>query len=41
MKIVALGATKGTRLRFLAEGDDAQQALDGIGAAIEAGLGEK
>ena len=41
MKIVALGVTKGTRLRFVATGDDAQQALDGIGAAIEAGLGEK
>lgn len=41
MKIVALGVTKGTRLRFVATGEDAQQALDGIGAAIEAGLGEK
>lgn len=40
MKIVALGATKGTTLRFVAAGEDAQAALDGIGAAIDAGLGE-
>ena len=40
MKIVALGATKGTTLRFVATGEDAQAALDGIGAAIDAGLGE-
>lgn len=41
MKIVALGVTKGTTLRFVATGDDAEAALKGIGAAIEAGLGEK
>ena len=41
MKIVALGVTKGTTLRFMATGEDAQAALDGIGAAIAAGLGEK
>ena len=40
MKIVALGATKGTTLRFVATGEDAQAALDGIGTAINAGLGE-
>ena len=40
MKIVALGATKGTTLRVVATGEDAQAALDGIGAAINAGLGE-
>ena len=40
MKIVALGATKGTTLRFVATGEDAQAALDGIGAAINASLGE-
>ncbi|SUT88767.1 bifunctional PTS system fructose-specific transporter subunit IIA/HPr protein [[Actinobacillus] rossii] len=40
MKIVALGATKGQRLRFIATGEEAQQAIDGIGAAIKAGLGE-
>lgn len=40
MKIVALGATKGSRLHFVATGEEAQQAIDGIGAAIAAGLGE-
>ena len=40
MKIVALGVQKGHRLRFVATGEEAQKALDGIGAAIEAGLGE-
>ncbi|MDO4626633.1 MAG: fused PTS fructose transporter subunit IIA/HPr protein [Pasteurellaceae bacterium] len=40
MKIVALGAIKGHRLRFVASGEEAQQALDGIGKAIADGLGE-
>ncbi|WP_423848447.1 HPr family phosphocarrier protein [Actinobacillus arthritidis] len=40
MKIVALGVVKGHRLRFVATGDDAQKAIDGIGAAIASGLGE-
>ena len=40
MKIVALGVVKGTRLRFVATGDEAQQAIDGIGAVLESGLGE-
>lgn len=40
MKIVALGVVKGHRLRFVATGEQAQQAIDGIGAAIAAGLGE-
>ncbi|WP_118776182.1 fused PTS fructose transporter subunit IIA/HPr protein [Haemophilus haemolyticus] len=40
MKIVALGVVKGARLRFVATGDEAQQAIDGIGAVIESGLGE-
>jgi multiphosphoryl transfer protein len=40
MKIVALGAKKGSRLQFTAVGDDAQQVLDAIGKAIESGLGE-
>ncbi|MDG2960659.1 fused PTS fructose transporter subunit IIA/HPr protein [Bisgaard Taxon 10/6] len=40
MKIVALGAVKGHRLRFVATGEEAQQAIDGIGAVIAAGLGE-
>ena len=40
MKIVALGVVKGHRLRFVASGEEAQQAIDGIGAVIESGLGE-
>ncbi|EOW6517221.1 fused PTS fructose transporter subunit IIA/HPr protein [Cronobacter dublinensis] len=40
MKVVALGVKKGHRLRFTAQGDDAQAALDAIGEAINAGLGE-
>ena len=40
MKIVALGVVKGHRLRFVATGDEAKQAIEGIGAAIAAGLGE-
>lgn len=40
MKIVALGVTKGTTLRFVAIGDDAETALNAIGKAIEDGLGE-
>ncbi|SMB87670.1 Phosphocarrier protein HPr/PTS system D-fructose-specific IIA component (F1P-forming), Frc family (TC 4.A.2.1.1) [Pasteurella testudinis DSM 23072] len=40
MKVVSLGALKGHKLRFVAKGEDAQQAIDAIGAAIAAGLGE-
>lgn len=40
MKIVALGVTQGQRLRFVATGEEAQKAIDAIGAAIAAGLGE-
>ncbi|WP_392564412.1 fused PTS fructose transporter subunit IIA/HPr protein [Orbus wheelerorum] len=40
MKIVAIGAKKGSRLQFVANGDDAQQAIDAIGQAINDGLGE-
>ncbi|MFC0309349.1 fused PTS fructose transporter subunit IIA/HPr protein [Gallibacterium melopsittaci] len=40
MKVVGLGTTKGQRLCFVAEGEDAEQALKGIGEAINAGLGE-
>lgn len=40
MKVVALGVKKGHRLRFTAQGDDAEQALKGIGDAIANGLGE-
>lgn len=40
MKIVALGVTKGHHLRFVATGEQAKEALEGIGKAIENGLGE-
>ena len=40
MKVVALGVKKGHRLRFTASGEDACAALDAIGEAINAGLGE-
>ncbi|TDN60514.1 fused PTS fructose transporter subunit IIA/HPr protein [Scandinavium goeteborgense] len=40
MKVVALGVKKGHRLRFTAQGDDAQLALNAIGEAIASGLGE-
>ncbi|MCQ9122179.1 bifunctional PTS fructose transporter subunit IIA/HPr protein [Rodentibacter pneumotropicus] len=40
MKIVALGVTQGHRLRFVAEGDDAKQAIESLSKAIAEGLGE-
>ncbi|OOF60046.1 fused PTS fructose transporter subunit IIA/HPr protein [Rodentibacter myodis] len=40
MKIVALGVVKGTRLRFVATGEQAKEAIEGIRLAIESGLGE-
>ncbi|BFQ92243.1 fused PTS fructose transporter subunit IIA/HPr protein [Gallibacterium anatis] len=40
MKVVGLGTTKGQRLCFVAQGEDAEQALKGIGEAINTGLGE-
>ena len=40
MKVVGLGTTKGQRLCFVAQGEDAEQALKGISEAINAGLGE-
>lgn len=40
MKVVALGVKQGHRLRFTAQGEDAEQALKAIGEAIAAGLGE-
>ena len=40
MKIVALGVTQGHRLRFVAEGDDAKQAIEALGKIIASGLGE-
>lgn len=40
MKIVALGVTQAHRLRFVAEGDDAKQAIEALGKIIASGLGE-
>lgn len=40
MKVVALGVKKGHRLRFTAQGNDAEKVLNAIGEAITAGLGE-
>ena len=40
MKIVALGVTQGHHLRFVAEGEDAKQAIEALGKAIADGLGE-
>ncbi|EPT2923856.1 fused PTS fructose transporter subunit IIA/HPr protein [Vibrio vulnificus] len=40
MKVIALGVKHGHQLQFTAEGPDACQALEAIGAAIASGLGE-
>lgn len=40
MKVIALGVKHGHQLQFIAEGPDAAQALESIGAAINSGLGE-
>ena len=40
MRVVSLGAKQGHRLHFMASGEDAHQALEAIGAAFNAGLGE-
>ncbi len=40
MRVIALGAKQGHRLHFMARGVDAHQALQAIGSAFEAGLGE-
>ncbi|MFA0441441.1 fused PTS fructose transporter subunit IIA/HPr protein [Vibrio sp. 10N.222.51.C12] len=40
MKVIALGVKHGHELQFTAEGADAEQALEAIGNAITAGLGE-
>lgn len=40
MKVIALGVKHGHQLQFSAEGPDAPQALESIGKAIAAGLGE-
>ncbi|MXN89000.1 fused PTS fructose transporter subunit IIA/HPr protein [Pasteurella canis] len=40
IKVISLGAQKGHRLRFLATGQEAKQALEEIRKLIESGLGE-
>ena len=40
MKVVSLGAKNGNRMRFTAQGADAQRALHEIGQRIGQGLGE-
>jgi phosphocarrier protein len=40
MRVVSLGVKSGQRLRFIARGIDAKQALNTIGEAIASGLGE-
>lgn len=40
MRVIGMGVKHGHRLQFTAEGDDAQAALAGIGAAIASGLSE-
>ncbi|BDU39851.1 fused PTS fructose transporter subunit IIA/HPr protein [Vibrio nigripulchritudo] len=40
MKVIALGVKRGHELKFIAQGEDAQQAIDAIGQAIASGLGE-
>jgi phosphocarrier protein len=40
MRVVSLGAKQGHRLHFMAKGDDAKAALNAIGEAFNAGLGE-
>ena len=40
MKIVGIRCGERDSFRFVATGDEAQQAIDGIGAVIESGLGE-
>ncbi|ELP5899178.1 fused PTS fructose transporter subunit IIA/HPr protein [Vibrio vulnificus] len=40
MKVIALGVKHDHQLQFTAEGPDASQALEAIGAAIASGLGE-
>ncbi|PMJ89790.1 fused PTS fructose transporter subunit IIA/HPr protein [Vibrio sp. 10N.261.55.A7] len=40
MKVISLGVKHGFTLQFVADGPDAQQAIESIGQAIESGLGE-
>jgi len=40
MKVIAMGVKHGHQLKFVADGHDAERAIESIGAAINAGLGE-
>ncbi len=40
MELLMLVATHGARVRLVAEGDDAQQALEAVVGLIESGFGE-
>lgn len=41
MGVLMLAAALGTELRLVAEGDDAEAALDALGAMIQDGFGEE
>ncbi len=40
MSVMRLGAAKGTVLKILADGDDADQAVDALVSLVESGFGE-
>lgn len=40
LSLMPLGATKGTQIEVVAEGEDADAAIDAIREAVETGLGE-
>lgn len=40
MKVIALGTTKGQHLHFIAQGDDAKAAIEGLKKIVADGLGE-
>ena len=41
MGLMMLAAGHGAKIKIFAEGDDAQEALDGLGALIEGGFSEE
>lgn len=41
MSVMRLAATKGTVLRIVADGDDADQAIEALAQLVEAGFGEE
>ena len=40
MSVMRLGAAKGTALKIVCDGDDAQQAADALASLIDGGFGE-